>query len=199
MPIPPRPAIPRITWSANSVPGCSSDIRQPAVDVARVAQADDRAPGEPLRERAAAAGLLGERVAEQRLAAPDGVPPRFRVAVPELLVTPGPVPRAADQAREPDAGRKVEPDDRVGAVDHVRADLARVVAVDHPAVLFEDRREDRLELVIGRLGPVRAVDQRVELDEAHAEAGRDGPSQCRLPVATGRGDDRDATHGASVP
>src|SRR4051794_23930867 len=113
MPIPPRPAIPRITWSANSVPGCSSDIREPALDRARAAQAGDVVAGEAARILAAAAWLLRERVAEQRVAAPDGVAPALRVAVPELLVAADPPPGAAGQAREPHMGRQVEPHDRV--------------------------------------------------------------------------------------
>src|SRR3954469_10529214 len=107
--MPPRPAMPRITWPANSVPGRSSDIRQPAVDLFRAAQARDPQAGQPPRVLAPAARLVLECVREQRVAAPYRAAPGLGVAVPQLLPAANAPERPAREPRQPDARRQVEP------------------------------------------------------------------------------------------
>src|SRR4051812_6981250 len=135
----------------------TSDVREPAIDLALAAQAHDDSPlassGQELRVLAPAARLVRERIAEQRVAAPERVAPGLPVVVPERLLAQHAAQRAPHEPREPHAGRQVQPHDRIRGVEHQGPDLAVVVAVDDPAVLGEDRVQRRPELVVGGLGP----------------------------------------------
>ncbi len=91
--------------------------------------------------------------------------------------------------------RQVEPDDGVGPREHKIAELPIIGAVDHPAVSGDDRLDESAQLVVGRLRPVRAVDERVELDELHAEPACELAAERRLAVPACTCDDRDPAAG----
>src|SRR4051794_26156043 len=103
---------------------------------------------------------------EEALARADEVADELSVAVPELLTAPKPPPRPAREPVERHAERQVKPDERVGLREHEVAELAAVVAVEHPAVRSRGDRslDTRAKLVRRRLRPVRSVVQSVELD-----------------------------------
>jgi ribose-phosphate pyrophosphokinase len=133
-----------------------------------------------------------------RADAPDNITV-LSVADPQGLAPAQPPPRATGEAREPDAQRLIEPDDGVGAVEHERAELAPVDAVDHPAVRVHDRLHEPPQLRVRRLGPAGTVDERVELHERDVQPRGQRPAQRGLAVPAGRGDDRDAPHARVTP
>jgi hypothetical protein len=140
-----------------------------------------------------------ERPHEERLATPDRSRERLPVAVPELLAAAETPRRAADEPRQPDPDRKVEPHDDVGGAQHEIAELALVGAVDHPAVGGDDRLDRRAQLVVRRLDPAGAVDERVQLDERHVEPAGQLPAHGGLAVAAGARDHSDLAHGRDLP
>jgi hypothetical protein len=93
--------------------------------------------------------------------------------------------------------REVEPEDELGALEHEVAQLVAVGAVDDPGVRMDERLDSRAELVRRRLGPVRSMVKRVELDERHREPLGELASERRLPVAARRRDHGHALHGSS--
>jgi len=103
------------------------------------------------------------------------------VPVPELLARDRPSDRPAQGAAEGTTERRIEQDDRVGALEDERSQLRAVVAVDYPAVGrgIESRTDACLEHVGGRLVPAGVVVQGVELDVRDAE-------RCRELVGDGR-------------
>src|SRR5690242_1050738 len=93
---------------------------------------------------------------EEGVATPEGPAPALLVAAPELLVGPHPLDRPTPDPPQLQPERQVEPHDRVGRSDHEVAELALVVAVDHPPVEGSDRLGDaRAELLVARLLPAR--------------------------------------------
>ena len=97
------------------------------------------------------------------------------------------------------AERQVEPDDRVGRADQRVAELGLVVAVDHPAVRRGVHRlaHARAKLLGTRLGPVRPVVERVELDVRHAQPLGELAAEGRLARAR-RALDVDAPHAVAA-
>ena len=92
------------------------------------------------------------------------------------------------------AHRQVEPDDRVGAVEDQEADLVGIAAVDHPAVLRDQRLDLRAQLLRGRLRPVRAVVQGVQLRVRDTQPLGGGPADRRLAARRRAGGDGDPPH-----
>src|SRR5206468_9400733 len=120
--------------------------------------------------------------AEERFAAPDRRHERLTVAVPDLFPPAATPPRTPEQAREPDSNRQIEPDDHVGRLQDEIAQLVLVRAVDHPAVGREHGLDLCTKLVVRCLDPVRAVDERIELDEGHTKAAGELSAERRLAV-----------------
>ena len=100
-----------------------------------------------------------------------------------------------DEPGQPDAHRKVEPDDDIRAA---RARDRRSCAGSSPSITQPSPAriglEEAAQLVVRRLRPVRPVDERVELDERHAEPPCELATDRRLAAAARRGDDGDLPH-----
>jgi len=111
-----------------------------------------------------------------------------------LLIADAPLERALPGIRTAGVELKTLP---LTATPSEIADLAPVAAVDDPAVACEHRLEQPAELVVGRLLPVRAVNQGVELDERHAQPACELPSQRRLAVSARGGDHGHLPHGST--
>lgn len=81
------------------------------------------------------------------------------------------------------AVRNVEPDDRVHLVDHERAELAVVIAVDDPALRRSGERlaHPLLQQVGGCLRPVCVMVKRVQFDKWDAEDRGEPAGSRRLP------------------
>jgi hypothetical protein len=137
-------------------------------------------PTQQVGQVAALGDVLSHREDEQRLPAPERPSPRLAVAVPELLAPADPSQRAPPQAVQAEPERQVEPHHLVGVLEHVGADLAAVVGIEHPAVALDRRPQLRAQIGVARLGPSRAVDEGVGLDERHLEDGRQSAGQRRL-------------------
>ena len=146
------------------------------------AQPDD---GERARARRVAAPpreVHPHRVRDQRVPAADRVAQRLAVAVPQLLVAAQRrTVRRIRRGNQTWIGRSIHT--TTSACSNTRSPiLPAVAAVDHPALAGEHRLEDAAQLVVGRLGPVRAVHERIELDVRDAEPlarARGRPSSCR--------------------
>src|SRR5262249_5043014 len=145
------------------------DVAQETVHRARRPQPDDPVRREASGEVTPVAEVRTERVADERLAAPVGSAEALPIVVPQLLVPADAPVRAPPQAGQPDPDRQIEPDDRVGVVEDEGADLPLIHAIDHPAVADDDRLHELTQAVVRDLGPVRAVDERIELEERDAE------------------------------
>src|SRR5205823_1810600 len=149
-------------------------------------------------------GVLPAPFAVFRPRPPDRVlgvgpgPPVLAVLVPHGLARDGAPHRAADDARHDQRTLVVEPDELVGASPHEVAHRF-VVAVADPAVPGGRGFGTRAQLVDGRLLPVRAVLERVELDVRVTEPLGKSGRQRRLACAArpDDGDSRSELHGAT--
>ena len=141
--------------------------------------------------------LAAERERDQGVVATDDAAERLAVPVPQLLAQHDPASRPANEARQPDAARQVEPDDRVRPLEDQVAELAPVRAVDHPSVGRDDRLHAAPELGGVELGPPGLVMDRVELDVGSVERCRQRTRHCRLAAPTCTCDHHDATHDPS--
>ena len=164
------------------------------VDLRLRAEARDPEAGELARVALPTPGLVPERVREERARAREDASQRLAVSVPQLLAARHAEERAAHEAWEPDTARKIQPDDRVGALEHEVAELPAVVAVDHPPVPGDDRLDAPAELGSVQLGPPGLPVDRVELDVRHGQGRRERAADRGLPASAGGGDDRDAAH-----
>ncbi len=135
-----------------------------------------------------------QREENERLTPPERRLERLLVAVPELLAPADASHGSPEQARQPDANRQVEPDDHVGRAQQQVAELAVIRAVDHPAVRAQDRLDPGAQLLVGRLGPVRPVHERIHLDERHLEPLRELLPERRLAVPARAADHRHFPH-----
>src|SRR5919197_5659014 len=139
-------------------------------------------PRQPCRAQRAMTEMAPDRPDEHRLPAEEAAAPALAIAAPELLTGADPADRPQRHARERHAQRHVEPDDGVGSLEDEVAELAVVVAVDDPAAPVDRRRHAPPELLGRRLDPVRAVEERVELDVRDAVAARQLLGDRRLPA-----------------
>src|SRR5207248_2864444 len=104
-------------------------------------------------ERPVGEMLLPRPLVEVR--ALEQVAEALAVPVPQLLPQHDAPHRSPDEPREPDADRKIEPDDGVGARDDEVAELAVVAPFDHPPRPRDERPDPREEFLGCRLAPVR--------------------------------------------
>src|SRR5919198_6022211 len=100
-------------------------VAQPAFHLLDAAQPDNRVRGQLGRPGAAALEVHPEGEREQRLATPERVAQRLAVVVPQRLAALPSPPGPSQQPGQPYTHRQVEPDDRVGRVEHERGELAR--------------------------------------------------------------------------
>ena len=145
----------------------SDQLAEPPVGFGRAAQPDDVPALEPPGPGPTPPMVRSHGERAQR---PPPAPGFEVPGIPELDAIAPPPPRAPVDPRQQRPQRQVQPNDRVGLVDQPRAQLAHVVAVGDPAVQAGERFFDaRPKLLGGRLLPIWAVMQRVELDVRNAE------------------------------
>jgi hypothetical protein len=107
-----------------------------------------------------------------------------------MQAPPGP----PSEPGHPDANWQIEPDDDVGPLDHEIADLPSIGPVDDPGVGSDDRFDLCAQHVVGRLGPARTVNKRVQLDERDAEPICERAAERRLAVPARTRNDDDPPH-----
>ena len=150
---------------------------------------------------AAMAEVRLQRPEEERIAGEERTSERFAVLRrPRAPHACGCAATSCVQMRRrQSAQRQVEPDEQLGALEHERAEGAGVVAVGDPAVERVERlRDAALELVLRRARPVRAVEERVELDVREAETFGDRAARRRLARAGVAGDADATSHGSKL-
>jgi hypothetical protein len=118
--------------------------------------------------------------------------------VPQLDLVALPHPAAPEQAPQNERRGKVEPENRVGALEDEVADDGVVRPVADPAVLLSGRKDAQVQLLLAARLPVRAVPQRVDLDVPRVETFGEERREARLPAAA-RPDDRDARQSRNSP
>ncbi len=119
-----------------------------------------------------------------RMVAVDERAPALAVAVPQLRPHRRAAHRTPDHLGHDLPARQVEPDDGGRAVpDEVAHHV--IVAVDHPALAVDQRRDPRAKLGIGKRDPVRLVNDRVRARRTEWRAARRArarASSCRSPT-----------------
>ena len=130
--------------------------------------------------------VLGPRI--------DQVRPRLAVAVPQLLARDHPPQRARHDPAKDDRPWQVKPDHRVCPGPHdLGHPVARVVAIDHPAITLGEGGNPGAERLILQLPPAGQVEHGVELEMRQSECLRQGAGHRRL-AGCARSDHRDSLH-----
>lgn len=153
----------------------------PRRDLASTPQSHDLGTIRPLKHAPTMPQMGAKRMDQHRVTPREHVPPRLDVSVPEHLSRSHAPPRAAEEPRQLNHERQVQPDDDVGSSRDEVTDFTLAEFVDDPARSMVERRVNRLaDLLRRRPRPVRFVLNPIHLDERHSQQLREPQPECRL-------------------
>lgn len=169
----------RLTLTPRSEP----EPRSKCVHVAHCAEALDAVGGEARWQLATRCPVRLQRIRHERFTPDEDRAERLAVAVPQRLAKQDAPRTAREQPRQPHSSRQVEPHDEVRCVEHERAELRVVAAVDDPRLALDVRRDASAQLLGRGRRPARPVVQRIELDVRRAETRGELACERRLAVS----------------